>query len=59
MYMDLIYHLITIMFKGDKNFSYLNRNNWEVDGGPTVGGDEEYEQWERLPSRISIWMEIK
>jgi len=32
--------------QGDKNFSYLNRNNWEVSGGPTVGGDEEYEQWE-------------
>ena len=32
--------------KGDEDFSYLNRNNWEVDNGPTVGGDEEYEQWE-------------
>ena len=32
--------------KGDEDFSYLNRNNWGVDNGPTVGGDEEYEQWE-------------
>ena len=32
--------------QGDKDFSYLNRNNWGVDNGPTVGGDEEYEQWE-------------
>jgi hypothetical protein len=32
--------------KGDEHFSYLNRNNWGVDGGPTIGGDEEYEQWE-------------
>ena len=32
--------------KGDEHFSYLNRNNWEVSNGPTIGGDEEYEQWE-------------
>jgi len=32
--------------KGDEHFSYLNRNNWEVNNGPTVGGDEEYDQWE-------------
>ena len=31
---------------GEEEFSYLNRNNWGVDGGPTIGGDEEYEQWE-------------
>ena len=32
--------------KGDEHFSYLNRNNWEVNNGPTIGGDEEYDQWE-------------
>ena len=32
--------------KGDEQFSYLNRNNWGVDNGPTIGGDEEYDQWE-------------
>jgi hypothetical protein len=32
--------------KGDEQFSYLNRNNWSVDNGPTIGGDEEYDQWE-------------
>ena len=24
--------------KGDEQFSYLNRNNWGVDSGPTIGG---------------------
>jgi len=32
--------------KGDEQFSYLNRNNWGVDSGPTIGGDEDYDQWE-------------
>ena len=32
--------------KGDEHFSYLNRNNWGVDSGPTIGGDEDYDQWE-------------
>ena len=31
--------------QGDKDFSYLNRNNQGV-GGPTISGDENYEQWE-------------
>ena len=32
--------------KGDEQFSYLNRNNWGLDSGPTIGGDEDYDQWE-------------
>jgi len=31
--------------QGDENFSYLNRNNQGVDG-PTIDGEEGYEQWE-------------
>ena len=37
--------------QGDEDFSYLNRNNQGVDG-PTVGGDEEYEQWEDYQAGI-------
>ena len=39
MLMETIYHLIINMFKGDEDFSYLNRNNQGVDG-PTVDGEE-------------------
>ena len=31
--------------QGDENFSYLNRNNQGIDG-PTISGEEGYEQWE-------------
>ena len=37
--------------QGDEDFSYLNRNNQGVDG-PTVGGSEEYEQWEDYQAGI-------
>ena len=38
--------------KGDKQFSYLNRNNWGLDSGPTIGGDEDYDQWEDYQAGI-------
>jgi hypothetical protein len=52
--------------QGDEAFSYLNRNNQGVDG-PTISGDEGYEQWEdyqaglimgwKLTKRIGIFVE--
>jgi hypothetical protein len=37
--------------QGDENFSYLNRNNQGVDG-PTIDGEEGYEQWEDYQAGI-------
>jgi len=37
--------------KGDEGFSYLNRNNQGVDG-PTIDGEEGYEQWEDYQAGI-------
>jgi hypothetical protein len=52
--------------QGDEAFSYLNRNNQGVDG-PTITGEEGYEQWEdyqaglimgwKLTKRIGIFLE--
>ena len=37
--------------RGDEGFSYLNRNNQGVDG-PTIDGEEGYEQWEDYQAGI-------
>ena len=37
--------------QGDEGFSYLNRNNQGVDG-PTIDGEEGYEQWEDYQTGI-------
>tara|TARA_R100001530_G_scaffold40616_1_gene31186 strand:+ start:2012 stop:3304 length:1293 start_codon:yes stop_codon:yes gene_type:complete len=44
-------------FKGDEAFSYLNRNNQGM-GGPTIDGDEGYEQWEDYQAGLILGWNI-